>query len=451
MAKDAKTVFPCARIPEDHSLQRLVGLYPQRQEGLWMQRIKIPGGALTGDQWRALAGIARRHTPGTPIHLTTRQDIELHNVAPQNAAQVQRAVADAGLTGLGACGDTLRNVTVCSCSGVAVGCPDLGPLGEEIRKTIQSLPGAFALPRKLKISLSACPAACAQPWINDLGLVARKRDGRWGFFAAAGGSLGTKAATGIEVAEWLAPGDVLPLVAGVVGVFAEHGDRSNRKRARLRHFRERVGDERFREMILAAWAEAKAEQHWPETALAEPADGLAGSAALTFTDGDITPEAADSLARLTDRDDLAMRISSHHRVMIFARDGSAAAEAAAGQAALAEAARPQAAVVACPGTHWCARGLADTRAMAALVRSELAGDLSPEKVVAISGCPHGCAQSGVAPVGLVGGLATRDGRKSEVYNLLVGGRMGRDEKVAAPAGRKLLPAEVIESLKERSL
>ncbi|MCK4999684.1 MAG: hypothetical protein KAS23_09120, partial [Anaerohalosphaera sp.] len=59
---------------------KFLGTYPQKQEGKYMQRIKVPGGKITWQQWRGLAQIARDHTPGTGLHLTTRQDVELHNV-----------------------------------------------------------------------------------------------------------------------------------------------------------------------------------------------------------------------------------------------------------------------------------------------------------------------------------------------------------------------------------
>ena len=72
--------FPCAIVPSSPAECRLLGLYPQRQEGRWMQRVKILGGILTHHQWAALADMCRRFTPSTPLLLTTRQDIEFHNL-----------------------------------------------------------------------------------------------------------------------------------------------------------------------------------------------------------------------------------------------------------------------------------------------------------------------------------------------------------------------------------
>ena len=70
--------------------------------------------------------------------------------------------------------------------------PDLAPLAELIQKLLQSQDGIYALPRKFKISLSACQEGCGQPFINDLGLVATRRSGTWGFRVIGAGSLGAR-------------------------------------------------------------------------------------------------------------------------------------------------------------------------------------------------------------------------------------------------------------------
>ena len=75
--------FPCSSLPDDAGHARLLGLYPQRQEGLWMQRLKVLGGRLSPEQWDAVARIATEFTPLAPLHLTTRQDIEFHDLPPE--------------------------------------------------------------------------------------------------------------------------------------------------------------------------------------------------------------------------------------------------------------------------------------------------------------------------------------------------------------------------------
>ena len=83
-----------------------------------MQRIKIPGGRINWPQWRTVAQIQECFSPDTPVHLTTRQDIELHNLRLDDTVKVQQTLIDAGLSVYGACGDCLRNITVCSGCGL---------------------------------------------------------------------------------------------------------------------------------------------------------------------------------------------------------------------------------------------------------------------------------------------------------------------------------------------
>ena len=170
---DGKPVrFPCERFPENPSLARLLGVYPQRPEGLFMQRVKAPAGRLTLEQWQGLAALAARYTPEYPLHVTTRQNLELHGVRKDDLPALQRGIDSLGLTGAAACGDSVRNITVCPRNECCPGTWDVSELVRAIRTAVESLPWRENLPRKFKISVSGCREACGRPWINDLGLVA---------------------------------------------------------------------------------------------------------------------------------------------------------------------------------------------------------------------------------------------------------------------------------------
>jgi len=114
-------LFPCSQIPENPGDAKLIGLYKQIQEGKWLQRLKISGGRLTSKQWRKLAEIAREFTPETPLHLTTRQDMEIHDLQADQIPEVQLGLESVGLTTFTAAGDTPRNIIVCPCSGTVGG------------------------------------------------------------------------------------------------------------------------------------------------------------------------------------------------------------------------------------------------------------------------------------------------------------------------------------------
>lgn len=444
---DAKRdLFPCSAIPDQPPDARLVGLYPQVQEGRWMQRLKIPGGRLTGEQWRTLAGIARRFTPTAPLHLTTRQDVEIHDLTAEQVPAVQEIVDRSGVSCLGACGDTLRNLTICPCSGVRPGSVDLGPLARQIRQRLEGLPGIYSLPRKFKIML-ACGPDCGQPWINDLGLVAERRQGQWGFGVLVAGSLGARPGTGIVWKDWVPTADVLPLVLAALRVFEAHGDRENRRKARLRHVRQRVGDEAFLALLDEALAGVRGEGSYDPPDLPEAEGTFPASAMLTFANGDVSAAAAEALAELADREDLRVRIANHHRVIVFGADRAAVAAAVGAQAALGEAAKPQAAVVACPGKRWCSRALTHTNELADRIRAEAGDALAPGATVCISGCPNGCSHAGVADIGLTGGLAGGKEDRREVFHLLTGGGMGRTNVLAERVASGLSADEVIAAIK----
>jgi sulfite reductase beta subunit-like hemoprotein len=409
-------------------------------------RVKILGGDLTADQWRTLAAVATEFTPLTPLHLTTRQDIEFHDVRPEQITLVQDRLLASGLTGKPSCGDTVRNITVCPCSGVCPAGPDLRPLARQIRTMLEEAEGPLALPRKFKVSLSACPEACGQPWINDVGLVAIRRAGGRAFRVIVAGSLGARPLLGMVLDEQRPPDEVLPLTLALLRVFAAHGNRKNRAVARLRHVRQEMGDELFTALVQQAFQAARAERRWPAVDLPEVTRPLEARRMLTFPDGNLSAAAAEALAVLADRSDTVVRIDNHHRVVLAGQDEAVLRDALAGFPSLEESARPQPAIVACPGRRWCKNGLTDTAAVAEQIRRELTGQLPPETVIGISGCPNNCSHSAVAPVGLVGTLVSEGGQRREAYNLYVGGDLGRSDRLAIRTGGPVTVPQAIERL-----
>ncbi len=442
MVENKQAGFPCDAVPDDPGTARLAGLYPQRQEGLWMQRVKLLGSILSGGQWKSLARIARQFTPTAPLHLTTRQDIELHDVPADRVGDVQHAIAEADLTALGACGDTLRNITVCPCSGVSSSSVNLLPLAWLVRRELESIDGIYSLPRKLKISFS-CSGDCGQPWINCLGFVAVNRNGRWGFSVVTAGSLGARPATGIRLFDWIDANDVLPLTVAVARVFAVAGDRENRSRARLRHVRERLGDGKFVALLEEAFASEKASRTFPEVQMESPGDGFDERIALTFANGHVSTDQAEAIGEIASRDEFRVRIDTRHRVVLFARDVSALREAIAAHEPLARTAKPQPTVIACPGSKWCSRALVETNGIAERLREKLSGVLDAESVVCVSGCPNGCAHSRVAQVGLTGVLVKRGAQRVAAYDLYAGGSMGVDSTLAQLVSRRLSADDAI--------
>lgn len=411
-----------------------------------MQRLKILGGNLTGEQWRALGQLAEEYTPGTPLHLTTRQDLEFHNLTADQIPKLQASLAQFALSGMGACGDTLRNVTVCPCSGLLSGTTDLESLAQAIRKLLEAHEGILSLPRKFKISLSSCHKSCARPWINDLGLVAQKCDGKWGFRVIGAGSLGAIPGTGIELFSWLDPDDVMPLALAALRLFEKHGDRSNRRKARLRHVRQRIGDEAFKALLVEELAIAKSQQKWPVVELDEVINGFDEQVVLKFVGGDISVKAAEALAELTQDEQLRVRIGVGHSISVSAQSAAYLQEAIGKFDSLSASAKPQPSIIACPGTRWCSRALVDTDKLARQIHDQLAATIPPHMNICISGCPNDCAHGSVGDIGLKGAISLVNGEKQEVFRLYHSGGNGMDQKLGQELPGKFTSQEILSEI-----
>ncbi len=418
MSIAATIKFPCEALPEDPAQARLLGIYPQRQEGLFMQRVKLPGGRVEPNQLRALASIAERLGPGSALHLTTRQGIEFHGLRRDDIPAIQRDIAAAGLTGLGACGDTLRNVTVCPGTGRCTETCDIAGLGEAISASAGLLPWIRQLPRKFKISISGCPNACARPWINDVGLIAQA-DGT--IRAIVAGSLGSRPATGILFEGALSPANAQHFVIAALRLFHAEGDRANRSRARLRHARERMGNAAFLQRLNDLFKEELRDGDGPGPGWQPP--GAQGKLVCRLRPplGDLAPAQARELASAIETAGAEVRIGLEHDLLLHGKVPPALTPSLRQLAA-------EPCIVPCPGMTWCSRAVADSRGTAARIRAVLPADCAI--AVSISGCPNNCSHASVADVGLVGRIRTVNGVRLECYRLLAGGGAGKSPNLS---------------------
>ena len=235
------------------------GIYEQRQNGTYMVRVRVPGGALDLAQARGLAGVASRYGGGT-LHVTTRQDIQIHDVLIEQTPAIMRELLPAGLTSKGGGGNTVRNVTACPYAGF---CPaerfDVTPCVVAVTQHLIGLPGSYNLPRKYKIAFSGCGADCALARVNDLGFIAQVRDGVPGFGVYAGGGMGAESRVADRMEAWVPAAQVVRIAEAVRQLFDRLGDRRNRRRARLRFAVERVGADEFRGMLREAVAAVTAD------------------------------------------------------------------------------------------------------------------------------------------------------------------------------------------------
>lgn len=235
------------------------GVYGQRQAGVQMVRVKIPTGALTGAQMRRLADIAETFSPTRLLHLTTRQDVQYHYVQLDRVPHMLRLLAEVGLTSREACGNSVRNVTSCPVSGfIADELFDVQPYALATYAYLVRNPFCQQLARKFKIAFSACPEDCASTAIHDIGLVGRIEDRggapRYGFKVVVGGGLGSTPFVAQALSEFVSVEELLPTVKGILKVFAEHGNRRNKMKARLKFVVHKHGIGTFRTEVESAVA-----------------------------------------------------------------------------------------------------------------------------------------------------------------------------------------------------
>ncbi len=415
--------------PSYPGVERILGVYPQRQEGRFMQRIRVLGGRISWLKWRKLSELARKYTPGTPIHITTRQDIEMHNVAGENINTIQQELLDVGLSTRGACGDAIRNITVCT------GCrydPVAGSVFALARFVNDRLAEqSFNVPRKFKISFSGCLFGCAKPWLSDLGFVTQK-DSK--FTVIGAGSLGAKPALGITLYTDLDAKHILPLCIATLRFFEQTGDRKNRSRARFRHVREKLGDDEFKAQLDERFGQIRSAEDWPEAPLVAPNRNIKLLWRLQLPNGNINPEEAIQLADAAEPHGAELRINLEHALELY---GLRTIQLPANLAAL----ENLPVITACPGLSSCARGLTDTWGIADTIRQRIAHIRKPDVRICISGCPNGCAHSAVADIGLIGMRRNRNGQSVDCFRILTGGHNAIDDQQAV-AGEVVFAGDV---------
>jgi sulfite reductase beta subunit-like hemoprotein len=227
---------------------RLVrGTYGQRQEDdAQMLRIKIPQGALSAAQLRAIADVAETHSRGFG-HITTRQNVQLHFMKLHEVEIAMRHLAEVGLTTREACGNSVRNITACPWAGVAADeVFDVTPYAEALTRYLLRHPLSSTLPRKFKIGFEGCPTDHALTAINDIGWRARVRDGVRGFRVTTGGGTSILCRSGAVLHEFLPASEMLGVTEAVLRVFHRLGDYQHKQRNRMKFLIDQMGFEAWR-------------------------------------------------------------------------------------------------------------------------------------------------------------------------------------------------------------
>ncbi|HVD99316.1 MAG TPA: hypothetical protein VNB90_14000 [Cytophagaceae bacterium] len=226
------------------------GVYGQRQEGVQMIRIKLPYGKVSPDQLIRIADISDRYASHN-LHLTTRQDIQIHFVKLENTPKVWAELEEVGITLREACGNTVRNVTGSALAGIDPNEPfDVTPYAHEHFEYFLRNPICQEMGRKFKISFSSSlKDDSAFGFMHDLGFIPKIENGKRGFKVLIAGGLGAQPFLALTAYEFLPEDQVIPLTEAVIRVFDRNGERVKRHKARLKYLVHGIGLEAFMALV----------------------------------------------------------------------------------------------------------------------------------------------------------------------------------------------------------
>jgi sulfite reductase (ferredoxin) len=456
-----------------------------------MQRIKIPFGGLTPRQLEVLADVAEEHSDGI-LHITTRQDFQLHFVHIEDTPTIMRRLAAVGITTREACGNAVRNVTACPLSGVCrTEAFDVTPYAKTLAYFLLGHPDTQDFGRKFKPAFSGCAGeGCGLVRMHDLGFVAATRDGQRGFQMYVGGGLGPIPYQAKLFTDFLPEEELLPMSQAVARVYARLGEKQNRARARIKFLVDKLGIEEFRRLVLEERKTLPPDPRWTkwlpfEEKPLKPAGSLngerpegfdawletnvyrqrqSGYAVVTVACplGDITARQARQLAdlarkysgdnvRTTVEQNLVFRWVSASDLPALYRDLKAIGLGARGAGTILD-------VTACPGTDTCKLGIASSRGLGRELRERLEAkfysmDAAVKGLkIKMSGCFNSCGQHHVADIGFYGNSRTVGNRKVPHFQVLLGGKW-RDNAGSYGLAIGSVPSkrvpEVVERITER--
>jgi sulfite reductase (ferredoxin) len=449
------------------------GTYAQRQEGVQMQRIKIPGGVLTADQLVTLADAADRFGSGF-IHFTTREDAQIYYVKLEEAPTLLRFLAAAGITTREACGNTVRNITACYRAGTSpTEVFDVTPYSEALFRFLVRNKYNQNLGRKFKITFEGCAEDHSALRIHDIGLwaVTQTRNGklRRGFRVYIGGGLGAAPHLARLYTEFLPVEELFNLATATLRVFDRYGERKARMKARMKFLVESMGWEKF----YAALEEERQRvgpiplsNYFEEDAVSPPTTN-------TRTLQVLDPRTGDSEFRSWVRDSvIEHKIKGFRGVHVRVKLGDLTAQRArllsevvrrfsSGQLrisveqniylpwvreerlldlyvslnklSLAESgAGTVSDVTTCPGSDTCRLGIASAKGLGSALADSFKQSLSAYAELArplrikISGCPNGCAQHSIANIGFYAAALTHEERGVPAHFVTLGGQIHPD-------------------------
>ncbi len=418
----------------------------------FMCRLRIPAGILTSTQLRGLADLADDLGNGR-LDITTRNNIQLREFAPKDIVNVLTRVQDLGLTSKGSGADNIRNITATPTAGFDRDeLLDVRPYAKALHHTILNQRDLYGLPRKFNIAFDGGGSISAAADTNDIGFFAvRVGEGHADiepgiYFRVQLGGITGHQDFARDTGLLIKPDQAVPLAVAMVRVFVENGDRTNRKKARLKYLLEKWGDEKFVEE--SAKRVAFPLQRLPLEACAPRKPVLKHGHLGTYRQaqrglnyigpvvpvGQLASWQARRVADLADhfgQGEIRLTVWQNFLIPHIHDAFVASVETSLERMGLTTKASTCAGcVIACTGNQGCKYAAADTKGHAVTLMKHLRSrleELAFPVNIHLTGCAHSCAQH---YCGDLGGIATKlkDGR--EGYHIVLGGGMDQEQGIA---------------------
>jgi sulfite reductase (ferredoxin) len=450
------------------SLRLARGVYGQRQEGVQMIRIKLPYGKVTSEQLHRICIVSDEYSTGR-LHITTRQDIQIHYVSLDRTPQLWAELEKDDVTLREACGNTVRNITASEIAGIDVEEPfDVTPYAHALFQFLLRNPVNQEMGRKVKISFSSSDKDTALSYLHDLGFIPKVVQGQKGFKVMLGGGLGSQPHHAELLSEFIPANQIIPTVEGVLRIFDRYGERAKRLKARMKFLIKEIGKDEFLRLVEL---EKKALSHQtieidttafeeaiPEPVLVAPkvviddtvafeawkksnviAQKQAGYVAIGIKVllGDFYTDKARLLAdliknyganelRFSLRQNILIRHIKEENLPFFYQELAKLNMVNLGYDSLGD-------ITACPGTDTCNLGIASSTGIAQelerVIKTEYPHYATNKDItIKISGCMNACGQHNMAEIGFQG-MSINSGKlvAPALQVLLGGGNLGNGE------------------------
>lgn len=431
------------------------GSYAQRGGKKHMLRLRMTAGRLTSEKLRFVADMAEEYDV-SPIHYTTCQTVQFHNLDPEVLPEIMDKSLDAKIVWYGGGGDYPRNVMASPLSGTEDEYFDIMPYADAAAEFLLDFIDQDKMPRKLKVAFSNNEANVTHATFRDLGFVARP-DQTFDVYCAGG--LGKEPRLGVKVAQKVKPDQILYYIEAMIRMFRKNGNYDNRNKARTRFMQETLTSEEFQKEYDAALEAVRAEKDLTLTDLdlheiskqpdGEPLeesflvrkqkqDGLY-SVYFHPKGGIVSKETMKALADAIEKmDDVEIRIcpdESSYIINLTADEARKILSIVEKEAAKTVFETSNG----CIGASICQVGLRDSQAVLqeildAVADAEgIADDALPQ--IHISGCMSSCAAHQVYPIGFRGNLKVIDKKPVPAFSLfLMGNEKQGTENISEEAG-----------------